>query len=245
MKVPCPQCAGEVPLQDASGIVACPFCGSSLILDLTGVRLHHVYRPRHGAAAVLPLLRRFWDAHGLPTPSQLSAPELIYYPFWRYATRRGPRLVPAWSSLEVRWREVAAPETEQSLYDPAAVTGARVVEATLAEGAARQRALAGDEAGAGELIHIPFYEQHAVMRGRRVDLAVEACSGRVYADRLPPGARVGDGDEGLNLGLGLLGFVAMFLGAAVAPLGWLAVLIVGLLGCLVCWMLREAGSGRG
>ena len=64
---------------------------------------------------------------------------------------------------------------------------------------------------AGELIHIPFYEQQAVMRGRRVDLAVEACSGRVYGDRLPPGARVGDGGEGFNLGLALLGFVAMFL----------------------------------
>jgi hypothetical protein len=174
-------------------------------------------------------------------PSQLSGPALTYYPFWRYAARGGPRLVPAWSTLEARWREVAAPEAEQSLYDPAAVTGARVVEATLAERAARQRALAADEAGAGELIHIPFYEQQAVMRGHRVDLAVEACSGRVYADRLPPGAQVGDGGEGFSLGLGLLGFVAMFLGAAVVPPPWLAVLIVGLLGWVVFWMMGQRG----
>ncbi len=239
MKVPCPQCAGEVPLLDATGFVACPFCGSSLVLDLTGVRLHRVYRPRHGPADVLPLLRRFYDARGLPMPSPLSVPALIYYPFWRYATRGGPRLVPAWSTLEPRWRQVAAPMAEQSLYDPAALKNARVVEATLPEGAARCRALPPDEAGTGELVHLPFYEQRGVMRGRGLDLAVDACSGRVYADRLPSGGQAEVRREGFSLGLALLGFVVMYLGAAVVPPGWMAALVVGLLGWAVYWMTAE------
>ncbi len=242
MTVPCPQCAGAIRLQETTGFVACPFCGSSLVLDLTGVRPHYLYRPRHAAVAVLPLLRRFCHAQGLPVPSPLAAPRLTYFPFWRYATAGGPRLVPAWTTLETRWRQVVAPEAEQSLYDPAAVQDARVVEATLAEGAAAHHAQGAEPVKAGALVHIPFYEQDAVLRGRRMALGVEACSGRVYVDRLPSGARLGGSYAGVGPGLALVAFAAMFLGATVVPTGWLALLVVGLIGLAMYW-LWKTGAG--
>ena len=46
MKLACPQCGAEVAVQEAAGLVRCPFCKSSLILDLDGARLHYLYRPR-------------------------------------------------------------------------------------------------------------------------------------------------------------------------------------------------------
>ena len=146
MKFPCPQCGGEILLQEPGGFPVCPFCAAGLVLDLGGVRPHLLYRPRHASADVLPLLRRWCDRQGLPAPSIVSAPRLVYYPFWRYVSAGPPRLVPAWSTLKPRWTDLKIPEAEQVFFDPALVEKAEVVEATVPEAAARERA--GAESGA-------------------------------------------------------------------------------------------------
>lgn len=244
MKVPCPQCGGEVPAQETTGFVRCPFCGTGLVLDLTGVRPHLLYRPRHGVADVLPLLRRWCDAQGLPPPSSVSTPHLVYHPFWRYVAQGRPRLVPAWPVLEARWSEVTLPEGEQVIYDPAAVGTARVDEPSVAEAAARRRTFgdAAASAGAGDLVHVPFYEVQATIGAHRLQVSLEACSGRVYPNRIPPGARASGGGQGFGVGTAVLGFAGMFLEAMLIPPAWLATTVVALTGVALYWML--VGSQR-
>lgn len=230
MKIPCPQCGGEVQVRETTGFVGCPFCGTSLVLDITGVRPHLLYRPRHGRADLLPLLRRWCDLQGLPTPSSIPAPQLAYYPFWRYVALGGQRLVPAWPTLEARWNDVAAPEAEQVIYDPAATGTGRVVDPSVAEAAARARAF-GEAAAAvapGDLVHVPFYEVQAVMDGTSTRVSIEACSGRIYPDRVPlrPNARAAS--QAFGVGTAIFGFLGMFLEAILVPPGWLAMLVVGL-----------------
>jgi len=242
VKIPCPQCGGEVRLQETAGFVGCPFCGTSLVLDLTGVRPHMLYRPRHGPADVGPLLRRWCDAHGLPTVSGISVPRLIYRPFWRFALQGRPRLIPAWPALEACWGDVPLPEAEQVIYDPSAVGGAPVVEPSVAEAAARSR-LFGEGAAAaapGELVHVPFYEVGATLGGSRLTVSVEACTGRIYPERMPPGART---SEAGVLTAAIAGFLVMFLEAVLIPLAWLAAGAVALTAVGLYWAV-VGGSER-
>ena len=235
MKVPCPQCGGEVQLQETSGFVACHFCGTSLVLDLTGVRPHLLYRPRHTPADVLPLLRRWCDGRGLPPPSGAINFHLVFRPFWRFLAQGHPRLVPAWPALESRWADVPAPPAEQVIYDPAAVGGGRVVEPNVAEAAARQRVFGGDAAsvGAGDLVHVPFFEGEVMIGLHRMQVSLEACSGWVYPDRMPAGAREPEARQAARVTTAILGFLGMFLGAMLVPPLWLAVVVVGVIGVAV------------
>ena len=219
--------------------VRCPFCGTSLVLDLTGVRPHMLYRPRHGPADVAPLLRRWCDAQGLTAPSGVSTPRLVYRPFWRFASQGRPRLVPAWPALEAGWTDTSVPEGEQVIYDPAIIGAAQVVEATVAEAAARHRAFGASAASvaAGELVHVPFYEVQAAIGSGRLAASVEACSGRVYTDRMPAGSKGSAARQANAVATAVVGFVIMFLEAMLIPPLWLAVGAVGLTAAAVYWTI--------
>jgi len=244
--IPCPQCGGEVRLQDTSGFVRCPYCGTSLILDLSGVHPHLLYRPRHGPASVLPLVRRWCDAERLPPASLLSPPQLVYYPFWRFLGPGRPRLVPAWPTLDTRWTDFPAPDAEQVVYDPAAVGAARVVEATVTEAAARVRDAHGAEGPGGDLVHIPVYEVPIRLGKERVTLCMDACAGRPLLDR-SPGRLGGSPEAAWRLG-GILtaSWLLMFLAAAGIPNGWLAAVAVAVLGVGAYWgIAARTGEGAG
>jgi hypothetical protein len=245
VKIPCPQCGGEVQLHETTGFVRCPFCSASLVLDLTGVRPHMLYRPRHGPADVAPLLRRWCDAQGLPTPSSASAPHLTFQPFWRFASQGRPRLVPAWPALEARWADVPVPEGEQVVYDPAVAGAARVVEPSVAEAAARNRAFGAGavSTAVGDLVHVPFYDVQATIGGGRLAISVEACSGRVYPERMPPAAGAPAARQVTALATAAVGFLAMFVLAILIPQAWLAAGAVALTAVVVYWTIM-GGRGR-
>lgn len=237
MKIPCPQCGGEVQLREAAGFVDCPFCGTSLVLDLTGVRPHMLYRPRHGPADVAPLLRRWCDAQGLPAPSRISTPRMVYQPFWRFASQGRPRMVPAWPAHEACWADTPIPDADQILYHASVVGAARVVEADVAEAAARAR-LFGERAAAaaaGDLVHIPFYEVQAMTGSGRLAALVEACSGRVYPERMPPGATTATARQTASAVKAIAGLALMFLEALLIPPGWLAAVAVALTAVVLYW----------
>jgi len=244
--IPCPQCGGDVRLQDTSGFVGCPYCRTSLVLDLSGVRPHLMYRPRHEPAAVLPLVRRWCDATRLPPPRLLTSPQLVYYPFWRFIGPGRPRLVPGWPTLEARWTDYAAPEAEQVVYDPAALGGARLVEANVAETAARSGLPDTQDPRNGDLVHIPFYEVKARIGVERVSLCLDACAGRLLPDRRPGGEPRAPKTSAAVRGTAILAWLAMFLAAAAAPHGWVAAGAVALIGCLTYWLLTaQLGSDGG
>jgi hypothetical protein len=223
MKFPCPQCGGEILLQETGGFPVCPFCAAGLVLDLGGVRPHLLYRPRHASADLLPFLRRWCDRQGLPAPSIVSAPRLVYYPFWRYVSAGPPRLIPAWSTLKPRWTDLKIPEAEQAFFDPALVKGAEVVEATVPEAAARERAGAESGAKPGELLHVPFFEVGIKVGATTLPASVEACSGQVYVDALPRTEAAAGAGPAVTL---VLGAVVMVTEAALLPRAWVALPVV-------------------
>jgi hypothetical protein len=167
---------------------------------------------------------------------------LVFYPFWRYTVSGAPRLIPAWPVLDPRWGDVAFPESEQVIFDPAAVATGQLIEANVAEAAARQRAF-GESAASlapGDLVHVPFYEVEALIGGDPARISLDACSGRVYPDRIPvahaaPGHRFG-------LALTILGFLGMFVEALLIPPAWLAGLVVGLTALAMYWTLVGGGG---
>jgi len=242
VRIPCPQCGGEVTIREAEGFPACSFCGSSLILDLTGVHSHFLYRPRVGASEVLPLIRRWADQHGQAVPAGFVSPRLVYYPFWRYV-REGPRrLVPAWSTLEEAWGALSPPDAEQLFFDPAFLRGAEVIEPTIPEAAARQRAFGEAEIPAGDLVRLPVYETSIRLGQREVLVAVEACSGTVVSPEEWSPERGGTGRVWRVGWLWGGGFLMLLAAVAIRP--WaMAALAVGILAFLLHRI--SAGEERG
>jgi hypothetical protein len=223
VKFPCPQCGGEILLQETGGFPVCPYCAAGLVLDLGGVRPHLLYRPRHASADLLPLLRRWCDQQGLPAPSIASAPRLLYYPFWRYLSAGPPRLIPAWSTLKPRWTDLKIPEAEQAFFDPALVEKAELVEATVPEAAARERAGAESGARPGDLLHVPFFEVGIKLGAAILPASVEACSGQVYLDALPRATAAAGAGSGVTL---VLGALLMVVEAVLLPRAWVALPVV-------------------
>jgi hypothetical protein len=216
VRIPCPQCGGEVPLRDAEGFPTCPFCGAGLVLDRSGVRVHFLYRPRIAADRVLPLLRRWADRHILRAPGDAGSFPLAYYPFWRYA-REGPRgLVPAWSTLDPVWDRFRLPDAEQLFFDSTQAAGAEVIEPTVPEAAARVRVLGEGAGEKGDLVHLPVYRATVRVGGAEATLWVDACSGSVLAPEhaLPA---VGSGSAAGRLAWVAGGGVTMVLVAMVIP----------------------------
>ncbi|HEX9899526.1 MAG TPA: hypothetical protein VGC81_09880 [Candidatus Methylomirabilis sp.] len=204
-----------------------------------------LYRPRHGPADIPPLLRLWCDAQGLPAPSDISTPHLAYQPFWRFASQGRPRLFPAWPALEARWTDLPTPDAEQVIFDPSIVGTARLVEPTVAEVAARNRVYGGGaaSAAAGDLVHVPFYEVQATVGTGRLAVNVEACSGRVYPERMPPEVRASSAPQATTLTTGIAGFLVVFLEAMLIPPVWLAGAAVGLTALALYWAII-GGEGR-
>jgi len=233
-----------VLLRDAGGFPACPFCGAGLVLDLTGVRTHFLYRPRIAPDQVLPLLRRWADrtrAGALAGPANLR---LVYYPFWRYAKDGPRRLVPAWSGPDSVWDRLRPPDAEQLFFDAAQTAGGEVIDPTVPEAAARARALGDAATEAGDLVHVPVYEATVRLAETPVSLRVEACSGTVLApeDGLPtPTDEAARGRTAWLVGGGSAMLAAAI---AIAPLG-VALAAVAALGLTVYLGLRGTGRGGG
>lgn len=241
MRIPCPQCGGEVPLRDAEGFPTCPFCGAGLVLDRSGVRAHFLYRPRITADRVLPLLRRWADRRVLSLPGGIGSLSLAYYPFWRYA-REGPRrLVPAWSTLEPAWDRFPLPDAEQQFFDAAQAADAEVIEPSVPEAAARMRAQ-GEAAGEkGDLVHLPVYRATVRVGGVEATLWVDACSGTVLASEQALPA-LGDGSAAGRRAWMAGGGVAMVMVAMAVPSLALAACAVAVLSLAV--YLGLAGTRR-
>ena len=231
-------------LRDAGGFPACPFCGAGLVLDLTGVRTHFLYRPRIAPDQVLPLLRRWADRTRAGALAGPANPRLLYYPFWRYAKAGPPRLIPAWSAPDPAWDSLRPPDAEQLFFDAAQAEGGEVLDSTVPEAAARARALGDGATEAGDLVHVPVYEATGRLAETPVSFRVEACSGTVLAPgdglRTPAGVAAG-GRTAWMVG----GGAAMLAAAvAIAPLG-IALAAVAAVSLIVYLGLRGTGRGGG
>lgn len=80
----------------------------------------------------------------------------------------------------------------------------------------------------GDLVHVPFYEVQATIGGGRLAISVEACSGRVYPERMPPSAGSSTARHAGVLATAVIAFVIMFLEATFISSAWLAALGVAL-----------------
>ncbi len=232
MNIACPQCGAHTALQDPAGFARCAFCGSSLVLDLGGVRPHLLCVPRHAAADALPLIRAWCDQRRVPVPSSFGPPQLVYRPFWRYPSGG---LIPAWATIERRWRTILPPEGAQQVFAAESVRPGTVIEPTVAEAAVRPGEAAGD------LIHLPFYDLAGVLYGRPIQLAIDACTGHIYPEPAPAAAATGPGASLVTVAAG---FFLMFLEAVAIPHPAAAGAAISLTGVFVYWAMRGLSAGN-
>ena len=231
-------------LRDAGGFPACPFCGAGLVLDLSGIRTHFLYRPRIAPDQVLPLLRRWADRKRAGALAGPANPRLVYYPFWRYVKDGPRRLVPAWSALDPAWDRLSLPDAEQLFFDAAQAEGGEVIDPTVPEAAARARALGDGATEAGDLVHLPVYEATVRLAGTPVSLRVEACSGTVLAPEVALPTPADGATSGRTAWMVGGGSAMLAAAVGIAPLG-IALAAVATLSLMVYLGLRGAGRGGG
>jgi len=125
------------------------------------------------------------------------------------------------------------------IFDPSVVGTARLVEPSVAEVAARNRVYGEGAASAsvGDLVHVPFYEVQATIGTGRLAVNVEACSGRVYPERMPPGVRASSAPQATTLTTGIVSFLVVFLEAVLIPPPWLAGAAVALTALALYWAI--------
>jgi hypothetical protein len=100
------------------------------------------------------------------------------------------------------------------------------------------------ESTAGSLVHLPFYDLEARVGTGVVQVSVDACSGYVYPQRIPPGSP-GAGRTGpQGAWLAAVAVLVMVAEAAAIRSPWLAGLTVAITAVLSALMLR-AGVGPG
>jgi hypothetical protein len=123
------------------------------------------------------------------------------------------------------------------IFDPSIVGTARLVEPTVAEVAARNRVYGegASSAAAGDLVHVPFFEVQAMIGTGRLAVNVEACSGRVYPERMPPEAQAPARLQATAFTAVIAGFIVMFLEAMLIPPPWLAGVAIGLTALALYW----------
>ncbi|MBI4537573.1 MAG: hypothetical protein HY712_06415 [candidate division NC10 bacterium] len=216
-------------MADPTGFVRCPFCACSLFLDLTGVRLHFCYHPRLSPADLPPLLRRRVGAPRASSGAIAGSSRLVFRPFWSFGGAGGARLMPAWPALASFWSGVVPPAGQRTVFDPAAMAGGtEVVEPAVPEAAARIQACGAETAEPGVLIHVPFFELRLRLGSDEREVAVEACSGRVYGTNLGAGAVAAAGGRRRLRRLATAGWVGLFVAGASLPVWWLSAPIVGI-----------------
>ena len=188
MRIDCVQCGGGVEVTASQEFVQCPFCESSLYIDLSGTFPNQVIRPvvaRDDAGGLVDRSLRSQEIAGI----QVQAVSLRYVPYWE---------VEAFG--EAHWFAARSPENSE-LARIRAVSGQREVlkpeeadalgveapeiplDAALAEMRRRNR-LAGQPDRAS-MVYLPVYQVDYRFGKTTHRAFVDAVSGRVYEDDPP------------------------------------------------------------
>lgn len=212
MDIKCTQCGGQVPIQEDTAFVRCPFCETALYVE-TDRTVSHQYVPAGLAEKDLEVyLKRQLAQYEYVGSVELKKRRLAFFPFWRFDLPTGKSIaVPAGIAPYDDLRRLKMPAGSYKLFDPAALEPHEVIEpAVLLEDAAEEaRAECGNEevkfTGAA-LVHLPFFLYTYAAGSREFAAMTDAAAGQTYADEWPAGAQ-----KNKDRTLGLIAALCVFL----------------------------------
>ncbi len=219
MKLKCTQCGADLEIRKDSGFMVCPYCDSSLFVEMDRTVRHYSIKPIVVADGLAPTVQRSLAALELKDRIELTNAKFVYFPFWQlHLPLRKRYILPAATTTIEDLGSVSIPVGELQFYQKQEEGQGELIEPeTLLDGAMAHLAGRGvnDEVARSDLVHLPLFFVGYSYQGRAYQAAVDAVSGKVYADSFPP-SRSNEKDR-FFAGMVLLTFAIFLVEGIVVP----------------------------
>ncbi len=240
----CPQCGGEIRLEEEDACVACRFCGSRVYVDPGQAVRHCTLALAVQHAELPPRLDRWLRSREVVGRARKVATKLVYFPFWAFSTHGRIRVVPAAPLLALGSEHLHFPAGDLKAYHDELGDKARVVPATVLLDAVLARKAPRPD-GAAMLLHVPFWDTRFEIGSGKHRVWIDAAQGQVIAFSLPVSSetwrdRLYSTVMALTYAVLLLGFVFIYAGQGYTARGLLMLALGGPLG----WATARLLIGR-
>jgi hypothetical protein len=192
----CPQCGGQVALEDGAIFLDCPYCDTALYVEERAVYARIILAPkmkdwREAEARVEAWAgetRGRWAAKAMQEMMQgMTLPEMRYFPVWVLRTHTGQAHVEpaAVTAATEMWKlDVEAGQVMDALPRDEDLPMPEVPRQAALAWAARRGVDPGTVAEMG-LTYVPVYVLRCAHEGEMFTVVVEASTGRVISDSAP------------------------------------------------------------
>lgn len=223
MEVKCTQCGGAVTIKEHQGLAKCSYCGSSLYLDINEGIIHLIARPKLTQKEIPISIQTFLQKKERKGNFNIKQINLLFWPFWQTVDMNGKvNHYPASSSAltDLENANITAVESEPFSED---IASGNYVEPPI-ESVYDFLIKSGQKVQKVKLLHIPFYQVIYTYGEGEYEIWINAVSGQLFADDLPP-AFAKEKDK-LYLKLVALIFGVYFLIALLVQNGEIAVILM-------------------
>jgi len=178
MKIACPQCGADNRIETVDIFIRCPYCQSTLYIDLDGIRQAVSFKPEIDGSQVGLYLKRDFEKFGFGEALSIRPIGLVFFPFWMEENK--PILARA--SAAFPRLQIPVPASEAVFFD----IQTEAAEALIYDVDCQSQPSASGFEGK-KLCYVPYYR--ALVRQRQLPreypFLVNAISGTVEGERLP------------------------------------------------------------
>lgn len=223
MEVNCTQCGGAVTIKEYQGLAKCSYCGSSLYLDINEGIIHLIARPKITQKEIPISLQTFLQKKERKGNFNIKKINLLFWPFWQTIDMNSNSIISSASSSAITDLENASILGAESEPFNENIAGGNHIEPPI-ESVYDFLIKSGIKAQKVKLLHLPFYQVIYSYGDMEYEIWIDAISGQIFADYLPP--TFAKEKDKLYLKLTALIFVVYFLIGVMIRSGDIAVILM-------------------
>lgn len=194
MNFRCPQCGAGSTIEYEEYYFKCPFCKTSLVLDISNVTKHFITLPKITVDKnyCVSHLKTFLAKNEIRSNFIIDKYTTIYYPFWCHIRSDGTQVIlPAASSQLFDIKALNIKAGEFLVFEPSKISNETVIDADIhLESSLGQFGnlyeISNDPIKESSLIHYPFSKIEYRYNNNRYDILMDMITEEFYYNVLPP-----------------------------------------------------------
>lgn len=192
----CRQCQAELPVEQDSTNVTCPFCGTTNYVDKAGAVFHYLVRTTVRETDAEAALRRWMAGNAtvkdLDKKAQIESLSYQLFPLWMVRQKENGSekvvLEPAAAISITQLIESSIPAADLEPYDGTfddVAIEPTVPLATVQTWLKEQHQIEDAHTAETSLVHLPIYIAKYSFKGERYTAVIDGASSRVFANLFP------------------------------------------------------------
>jgi DNA-directed RNA polymerase subunit RPC12/RpoP len=182
LEVGCANCGAKIPLQRDDALLVCPYCSSTLYLDRAHTFKKFVLLPNVSKVQADDLLKADLSSREIPRPP-IQRVEQLMLPFWGVRGESLQETIPAFAPVPSALAGYRLPSAGAEVYSEDSAPDYQRVDC--AESASASWEGRPDVSSFSQFL-VPFFKVAYGAGGVSYTAWVEAVSGRVFLDQVPP-----------------------------------------------------------